>query len=761
MAFRSFLVRIFTRASYTSTVIITISFLFSSNLLSQSHNHLLISQSIEIIDTQSDVISDDLLLSLEGAFRIRPNRKFIGMTWRLWAYKTIRPSSLSKSLERRARKNKEPGGLRYGVKELFGEPPAYFDNDELARTSSKMIQILNQEGYLQARAGVYPDSSHISGWGAIFRIHLGERWTIDSISWNTKTSGLPVNKIKSATLLKKGDPLSMKTLQLERSRISTIAGSLGYATFNEGFIKFSLDTLHRHTGVNLEVVLRGQRLEGTETNIKHVAMKIGSILFDQSEMTRPLRHSLLEHLVTLEEGVGFDPEKFESSYRRLTRVSALKGVEIKKDFPINSGDDLQTVDVTIKLQDNPRYNVALEFDMTRADTRYGPLGKFTWTDRNVSRRGDVISITVSTSVASTQPFSYSSTSIVPNSGEFGFIGSYRIIGLPPKRLKTLPKSTSPYTEWIIQAAKESRPEYTSSSFDYIHRVDWVENASRNSKINVDVLHISYVKMNISADFEEWLDGENDALLRYRFSDYALSGSRVGWTSLLGSEGGNVALGFEWSGVLSKALSPLLRLQVTDNGGVLISDVPIIKFARIDGSWVVRKAINQRPDQTFATRFRFGSTFLGKGTEAIPYDRGFYGGGANGVRGWPVRELGPGLYSETDPIQGVLRGVGDIRLDASAEFRIKWSPFATVAMFADLGNVWLHKTSLSNYVSLIESGWESVAVSTGVGLRLDFDFFLVRFDYAVRLHDPTRIKGQRWMIEKMPSGAFHLGLGHPF
>ena len=761
MAFRSFLVRIFTAPSYTSTVLIAISLLSSSNLLSQSHEHLLISQSIEVEDVELGGMSDDLLLSLEGAFRVRPNRRFIGMTWRLWAYKMIRPEALKKSLDRRSLKNKEPGGLRYGVRELFGEPPSFYDESELFRTSSKMTQILNQGGHLQAHVEVYPDSSHMSGWGAVFNIRLGERWTIDSISWNTKTSGLPLNAIKSSTLLQVGDPLSMNSLQQERNRISRLAGGLGYATFNEGFIKFSLDTIHRHAGVNIEVILRGQHIEGTATNIPHRSMKIGSILFDQSDMTRPLRSSLLQHLVTLEEGLGFDPAKFESSYRRLTMVSALKGVEIKKDFPINSGDELGTVDVTIEMHDAPRYNAALEFDMTRADTRYGPLGKFTWSDRNVSRRGDVIAITLSASIASTQPFSYSSSSIVPNSGEFGFLGSYRTIGLPPKRLGTLPKSTSPHTEWIIQAAKESRPEYTSSSFDYIHRIDWVENAARKSKINIDILHVSFVKLDISNEFEEWLDSEDDALLKQRFSDYALSGSRIGWTSLVGAEGSNVGLGIEWSGVMTKTFSPLLGLEVADDGGVLIGNVPIAKFARVDGAWVIKKDIRNRPDQTFAARLRFGSAFVGQGTEAIPYDKGFFGGGANGVRGWPVRDLGPGLYSKSDPIQGVLQGVGDIRLDASAELRIKWSPFTTVAMFTDLGNVWLHDTGGSNNVSLKSSSWESIAASAGLSLRLDFEFFLIRFDYALRMHDPTREKGERWVTEKWPDGAFHLGLGHPF
>ena len=125
---------------------------------------------------------------------------------------------------------------------------------------------------------------------------------------------------------------------------------------------------------------------------------------------------------------------------------------------------------------------------------------------------------------------------------------------------------------------------------------------------------------------------------------------------------------------------------------------------------------------------------------IPYDRGFFGGGANGVRGWPIRMLGPSSL-----------GMGDLSADASAELRVKWTESNTVALFSDLGNVWDRST-----FNLSDLAW-----SAGVGVRYDFEFFLLRLDAAIRLHDPMKPVGERWIYQSKIVGGIHLGLGHPF
>ena len=98
---------------------------------------------------------------------------------------------------------------------------------------------------------------------------------------------------------------------------------------------------------------------------------------------------------------------------------------------------------------------------------------------------------------------------------------------------------------------------------------------------------------------------------------------------------------------------------------------------------------------------------------------------------------------------------------SAELRLAWSESIIMAMFSDIGNVWLHDNGFNDGSSLKSGGFNSLAFSAGVGLRYDFDFFLIRLDAALRVYDPTSIQSERWLGQSRPKGAIHLGLGHPF
>jgi len=198
---------------------------------------------------------------------------------------------------------------------------------------------------------------------------------------------------------------------------------------------------------------------------------------------------------------------------------------------------------------------------------------------------------------------------------------------------------------------------------------------------------------------------------------------------------------EWSGFTSSLVLPLIGASTSESGSVLIGDVPLVKYLRLDGSWSMVGQLDQLKD--WAIRIRAGSVWIGKGTDALPYDRAFFSGGANGVRGWPVRGVGGGAN---------LIGVGDLRLDATIEFRNKVNEFLVLALFSDLGNVWTHET---------ENKFNDVAMGVGIGFRFDFDFFLLRIDTAARLYDPTQNQGERWLVQGPFRGGVHFGLGHPF
>ena len=645
--------------------------------------------------------------------------------------KLIIPKECQGEIERSLTKvfvDPRPGKFR----KLFHLQKEVWDEESLRRTTLRIDHELKQMGFLNSSVMLVCDSSHKSGYIAEYFVKSGKRWKLGSIEWDADLSGLPIDALQKNTLINSNDHLVVSILEQERHRITEEANHMGFATLNEGFIHFEIDTSRKSGYADLLLQIRGQRIGETSQPIPHKKIKIGNIFYDQSCMKNPISSDELNYLIMLNEGDNFDPYLFESTYRRLSAVSSIGSVELAKDYPLNINSNHGTVDVTVALKSSSRYNIAFELDMTRADTRFGPLSKVTWKNKNLRGKGDVLSWTTTASYASTQLFSQSEVNLIPNTGELGFQCSYRTIGLPGVGIEKLPKSTYAHSELIVNAARETRPEYHRSFVNMLYRLDWTENPERNSKIALNPLMVSYVRIEADDDFQQWLIDSEDPLLQYRFSDYSILGSMITWTqnSTSNNVSSVITTSGEWSGLLTKKLSPYL-----------FYDVPLIQYVRLDGSLVLKGDV--RGGKTWATRFRAGSAWIGSETEALPYDRGFFGGGANGVRGWPVRELGP---------TGALQGVGDMRVDASFEVRNKITDAFIIALFSDVGNVWLHDS-----IDKIKD----IALSLGVSFRYDFDFFLVRIDSAVRLHDPTQNQGEKWLIQGPLKGGVHFGLGHPF
>ena len=629
--------------------------------------------------------------------------------------------------------------LKIVSKKLFKKDISAWDQEKLLKSSHKINQKLKQKGYLHSSVVLVKKETK-KGYIAEYEVSLGPRWQIGNVVWTTMNSGVSKSDLQSSTLLNTGEFLDIDRFEDERERISEYCQHSGFATFNEGFIHFELDTSRLSGIADVEILIRGQKIEGSSEFIDHKRIKIGSIFYDQSSMSKPIDISILKYLVMLNEGKVYDPYLFESSYRRLSSVSSISSVQLAKDYPSEINGEFGIVDVTVALKSASRYNFSFSIDMTRADTRFGPLTKFTWRNRNLSGKGNVFTWTSTASIASTQLFSDSEITLIPNTGELGFQMSYRTIGMPFISIEKLPKSTYAHSEIILNGAIESRPEYNRSFVNFLYRVAWTENPTRNSKLIIDPLKLSYVKIETSQSFEQWLEDFGDPLTQYRFSDYANIGSSISWSQVSKSK---LLTSIEWSGLLSGLIAPTLGVETNEEGGVLINNVPLINYIRLDATWSKFIQLKSQNDDKIAMRLRAGSAWVGKGTEVLPFDRAFYGGGANGVRGWPVRGVGGGEE---------LIGVGDMRFDATIEHRKSISENFSIATFSDLGNVWVHDSP---------NKLQDLAISTGIGFRYDLEFFLLRLDAAIRIHDPTQDQGTRWIVQGPLKGGVHFGLGHPF
>ena len=623
-------------------------------------------------------------------------------------------------------------GFKLRYKKLFKNEILICDEEKFVRTSNKMAQRLKQMGYLQATVS-HQTTPCKKGADVEYHVELGPRWIVGNVEYVSLDSGVPIEEVESLSQIIPGTPLDIKILESERERVSEYFQHRGFATINEGFIHVELDTSRASCVSDVVLSVRGQNIEGESSFKPHNKITIGKVEYDQSQMSKQMSADVLNYLNLLEAGRIYDPYEFESTYRRLSTVSAINSVQLIKTFTEDR------VDVNVALKSATRYNLSFGLDMTRADTRFGPLTNLKLKNRNLSGKGDVLTWTGTASYSSTQLFSDNELNLIPNTGEFGLQLSHRSIGFPLISESKLPKSTYAHSEFILSGAIESRPEYNRAFANLLYRIDWIENPEKNSKIIIDPIRLSYVNIESGTEFQNWLNVNADPLLNYRFTDYMNLGSSISWSQ---SSLSKLLCTVEWAGMLGSLIGPAIGFDAGPNGGVELNEVPLIKYLRFEGWWSKLIQLPNENDE-LGFRVRGGSAWVGKGTEVLPYDRAFFGGGANGVRGWPIRGLGGG---------GDLIGVGDLMFDLTVEHRRTINEFLILALFSDVGNVWSH---------VEENKLENIAFSGGVGFRCDLEFFLFRIDAALRIYDPTQNQGQRWMVHGPFNGGIHFGLGHPF
>ncbi|MFT3886233.1 MAG: BamA/TamA family outer membrane protein [Flavobacteriales bacterium] len=211
-----------------------------------------------------------------------------------------------------------------------------------------------------------------------------------------------------------------------------------------------------------------------------------------------------------------------------------------------------------------------------------------------------------------------------------------------------------------------------------------------------------------------------------------------------------------------------QVQQTDTAGnsfYTLAGVRFAQFVKVESDVRWYRTIHEKSSLAFRVDGGVGVPFGNLGV--LPFETSFFGGGANGMRAWRARTLGPGSYSA--PLNAFDR-IGEVRLEGNAEYRFKLIGYLEGAFFCDIGNIW----DLKERTARPGGGFEArnflseLAVGTGVGARFNFDFFLVRFDLGLQTKDPGLPRGQRWLFQTRDEGRplgqllnLNLGIGYPF
>lgn len=263
--------------------------------------------------------------------------------------------------------------------------------------------------------------------------------------------------------------------------------------------------------------------------------------------------------------------------------------------------------------------------------------------------------------------------------------------------------------------------------------------------------IKYVDIKKSDQFQEKLDLLNDVFLRntYRdqfiWEDFKFTFEYKSTEKEIKSKNSIYYLAsFDNAGwMLSKFKG---NQDTTQDGHYTLMGLAYSQFTRLDNQFIYSRSFSKNRSIHFKANAGGGLPYGNLGT-SMPYDYSFFAGGANDIRGWRARSLGPGGYKYYLDTNYVQTQVADLRISASAEYRFKLSSIVNGAIFIDAGNIWTINEDINRPGSQISKNWiNQIAISSGFGFRFDFDFFIIRTDLGIPLRNPALPKGGNWLFQ---------------
>ena len=591
-----------------------------------------------------------------------------------------------------------------------------------------------------------------------YMVTLGKRFPISDINLSLPARGEFRQAFladTSAMTIKKGDFLSEAALETETERSAAQLRNQGFFTFNKNHFFFEADTLTDPGSAILNMSVR----EYTRNASPKDAQPIRKFYIDDVTISYPkslnIKDKVLRDLNTVEPGAAYSADVVNSTYSRLSAIRVFSSVNVGM-----TQKDTNLVDCSISLAQSKLqgFKVNLEAS-TNSSGLLGISPQLSYYHKNIFHGGEWLNLSFMGN------FQFKFNDAI-RSNEFGVSAGLSFPKFFPLPYRYFPGAI-PRTDVNISYNYQNRPEYTrniiSTSYGY--------NGNYRNKLFYQVypLQLNIVRLfDLDEAFYKTL--ANDPFLRNAYQDHFDLGS--GTTLYYTTSPASIPeetyyygrLQFDIAGNLLSAFKPLMAKD--ENGSGMIWNTPYSQYVMTEVTLGKTWIWGKNNGHSIATRLLAGVGYAYGNSTALPFEKHFYGGGANSLRGWQARTVGPGT-SPRDTSFVIPNQTGDMKLEANIEYRfdIVWK--VDGAVFLDAGNVWTlkHKDTPENDPAIFR--WntfgESIAANWGVGVRLNFGFLLLRVDMGMKIHDPARadkwVNPGQWL--QRDNYALHFGVGYPF
>lgn len=689
--------------------------------------------------------------------------------------------------------------------EKVGEAPVILDSALVVRSTSDMEIYLESKGYLNAKVedtiAVNPKRKAT----VTYKVDTQEPFVISAVEYDIKDNFIKpiIEKDTTNSNVKVGEIFERSILSSERTRITDNLRNLGFWGFNQNYITYTADSTHGNNTVSLKIVISqltvGQNADDEPIYANHPIYRIKNITLNSNydpeisveDMAAArydtakykgvdvlyrdkllLKEKVLLRQLGMSPGEIFSQKEIEQTYTNIRSLD-LNPQIVFSPLPVDSANTVYVTSVNgdavttqrelhclVQCTPNVRQNFSVGFEASTTSSYYSLALQFGYQNRNLFRGAEDFNVSLRGA------YEFMKAEKQRGSYEFGINASISLprfwLPISPEKMREFSYSS---TRLSLAYSIQSRPFYERSIVSAVYGYGWTLKNGALFTVNpadINLVSVPWVDSTFLADIENpYLANSYESQLiaglsaTYSYTTNA-NPKADGFTfNVMGDINGNLFYGLsslfgaeEYTSSAGDSYYNLLGLRYA-------------QYARLTAA--VSNRVNVSKWMQVAWRFMAAGGYAYGNSQTLPFERLFFAGGSNSMRGWQVRTLGPGGVLIND-YGAYPNQLGDMKLEANLEFRFNIIGGFNMALFFDMGNIWMNGRGESREEAgfRFDSFYKELALNTGAGIRYDLGFFVLRLDWGLKLYNPNNIESKRWLNNlALDQTALHFAIGLPF
>ena len=670
----------------------------------------------------------------------------------------------------------------------WGEPLAVFDSLKTSEAREQINRYLHAKGYFHANTD-YTIHRKRRKVTVVYNIDEGRPFQVNEISYQTKDTTVArlLKENVEASTLKTGKNYEQSNISKERDRIDILLKNNGYFDFTKQYIFFEVDSLKGNHQLDIKIIINipfGQNRHKvyyvdsvkfrTDANIvllnnKRTQENFNNVTYEY--FRDRFSKKILDSRLFIYPGQTYSRNNTFNTQRQLANLDMFRFVNINYDT--TGGKMVANIFASPLKKFQTSNEIGVGINVTEGFP--GPFYNVVFKNRNLFGGLEILEFNGRVGIEGLpviggeqrQREIYSSQEI---SGNFSLTFPQFIVPYGD-RIRSNVGTLNPKTRITLGNNYIDRPDYRRNNLNGSIGYSWLKN---NKSFVFTLAELGLINSSISDEFRIELDSRGDMgsnlfrsfepsfvssmslLTNINFNSYGLNNNDASLLKIFIESGGTT-----------------LNLLSEDRLDDVFNDLEYYKFVKLNIDF--RKTLPVSRQSNMAYRVNLGMAKPYARNKILPYEKYFFAGGSNGIRAWRPRRLGPGSYTPLDSLNQYddrFEQFGEIIIEASWEIRRHLFGFVDGAFFVDAGNIWTFEEEEDREGGKFEFDrfYKEIAIGSGVGLRLDFSFLVLRFDGAFKIYDPARQEGSRFifsqnfnnkMFDTQDLFVINIGIGYPF